>query len=123
MPKTRTCELCERVVELSTMRQLVAGELVCGECWDIEKAEDDDFFSDTAKESAMFSLSVYYDMADNEETKEKDAMAEEAAGRKRSGSGCYLPTMTRDIEFKFHTEQEMEAAKAKLLEAGFRLVP
>lgn len=54
----------------------------------------------------MERVIIYYDMSEDDEPFHLDEEAREAAGRKEEGAGTYLPTMTRDMTFRFENESD-----------------
>jgi hypothetical protein len=76
-----------------------------------------------------YLLVAYYDGPQDEdwesfgpELLRLDTVAVEAVGFQVSRSLTDLETNSRELEFHFPTEQEMEDAKERLSEAGFRFV-
>jgi len=74
----------------------------------------------------MYALTVFYDRDTKEtfakELGRKDAAADKAAGRTSTSSGYAHGTHCRDLEYRFDTQAELEAAKVRLYDAGFRFV-
>ncbi len=70
-----------------------------------------------------YVLDVYYDCDDAEDMPAQDSRADEAAGRAHVGGGFNLATNVRDREYRFETEADMNAAKERLHDAGFRFFP
>ena len=74
----------------------------------------------------MYVLDVFYDRDEKESLQDQfvsmDADADEAAGRINVASGYDHGKRSRDLEYRFGSETELESAKVRLRDAGFRLV-
>jgi hypothetical protein len=74
----------------------------------------------------MYALVVYYDRDTKQpfvaELARKDAAADKAAGRTSARSGYHHGTHCRDLEYRFDNQADLEAAKVRLYDAGFRFV-
>ena len=70
----------------------------------------------------MFSLHIFYDLEGDEIYAYRDEEIEELSGSRIVGAGCSFPDWIRDVELEFATEEDMNAAKVRLQEAGFRFI-
>jgi hypothetical protein len=74
----------------------------------------------------MYALAVFYDRDDKRPLRaqcaRRDAAADRAAGRTSVASGYDPETDCRGLEYRFDTHAELEAAKVRLDDAGFRFV-
>ena len=70
----------------------------------------------------MFRLSIEYQVKGNSKDMRKmDALADKIAGRKSVSSGCFLPTMTRDLQYNFLSEKDRNEAAKRLKKEGFNI--
>ena len=74
----------------------------------------------------MYALAVFYDRDTKQpfvkELARQDAAADMAAGRTSTRSDYNHGTHCRDLEYRFDTQADLEAAKVRLYDAGFRFV-
>jgi hypothetical protein len=72
----------------------------------------------------MYTVTVFYDhdatQSFMKDLARQDAAADKAAGRRSIVSGYDHQTRCRDLEYRFGTPAELEAAKVRLYDAGFR---
>ena len=70
----------------------------------------------------MPELFIYYDN-EPENPMHRDEEARELAETEAVGSGTDLATIVRDIQFRYGTDEDLEAAKGRFRDARFRFFP